>query len=68
MKLNNIKEKLFRMLTEDLDLGYVVDIVKKNLDFKSKMKMIMDIARKSENYDFIIFLIKMWATRRSMHR
>ena len=56
MKLNNIKEKLFRMLTEDLDLGYVVDIVKKNLDFKSKMKMIMDIARKSENYDFIIFL------------
>lgn len=61
MKLNNIKEKLFRMLTEDLDLGYVVDIVKKNLDFKSKMKMIMDIARKSENYDFIIFLIKMTA-------
>lgn len=57
MKLNNIKEKLFRMLTEDLDLGYVVDIVKKNLDFKSKMKMIMDIARKSENYDFIIFLM-----------
>ena len=58
MKLNNIKEKLFRMLTEDLDLGYVVDIVKKNLDFKSKMKMIMDIARKSENYDFIIFIIR----------
>ena len=48
MKLNNIKEKLFRMLTEDLDLGYVVDIVKKNLDFKSKMKMIMNIARKSD--------------------
>ena len=61
MKLNNIKEKLFRILTEDLDLGYVVDIVKKNLDFKSKMKMIIDIARKSENYDFIIFLIKMTA-------
>ena len=38
-----------------------MEIVKKNLDFKSKMKMIIDIARKSENYDFIIFLIKMTA-------
>ena len=61
MKLNSIKDKLFKMLAEDLDLGYVVEIVKKNLDFKSKMKMIIDIARKSENYDFIIFLIKMTA-------
>lgn len=31
MKLNSIKDKLFKMLAEDLDLGYVVEIVKRIL-------------------------------------
>lgn len=58
MKLKNLKEMIFRLLRNDLDLGYLVDIIRDNLSIRLKLKMIVSELKKSENYDFIVFLTK----------
>ena len=58
MKLKNLKEMIFRLLRNDLDLGYLVDIIRDNLSIRLKLKMIISELKKSENYDFIVFLTK----------
>lgn len=61
MKLRKLKESIFRLLRNDLDLGYLVDIIRDNLSIRLKLKMIISEIKKSEDYDFIIFLIKLTA-------
>lgn len=61
MKLKKLKESIFRLLRNDLDVGYIVDIVRKNLSIRLKLKMIFSEIKKSEDYDFIVFLVRLTA-------
>lgn len=46
MKLKNLKETIFRLLRNDLDLGYLVDIIRNNLSIRLKLKMIASELKK----------------------